>query len=343
MMDWNNLGFRYRKTSKILCCRYSNGGWGEIESTSNDNISLSAFAGALHYSIECFEGLKAFRGQDGKIRIFRPDENARRLKSSADFLGLPCPSEEMFIEMCARIVKENIDFLPPYGMNASLYIRPTLIGSNPQLGVQFAKEATFLMLCAPVGAYTGGALEPCNVAIARNYDRAATYGTGRFKLGGNYAASLYSLGIAQKQGYKATLYLDPQTHTLIDEYNSSNFFGIKGNTYVTPLSDTILPSITNKTLEAVAKAQGMTVERRAVPVEELSEFEEVGECGTAVVITPVSYIDDKPALEVTDPAQIKRYTFVTEGCGPKSLKLYRQITGIQYGELDDTFGWCLII
>ena len=139
MMDWNNLGFRYRKTAKILCCRYSNGSWGEIESTTDDNISLSAFAGALHYSIECFEGLKAFRGQDGKIRIFRPDENARRLKSSADFIGLPCPSEEMFIEMCTRIVKETIDFLPPYGLNASLYIRPTLIGSNPQLGVQFAK------------------------------------------------------------------------------------------------------------------------------------------------------------------------------------------------------------
>lgn len=343
MMDWNNLGFCYRKSATMLICRYNGGAWGKIESSTDDHILLSAFAGALHYSIECFEGLKAFRGVDGKIRIFRPEENARRMISSAEFLNLPCPSEELFIEMCKQAVRENLDFLPPYGTGASLYLRPTLIGSNPQLGVQSAKEALFLLLCAPVGAYTGGNLEPCNAVIARNYDRAATYGTGCYKLGGNYAASLRSLNIAHSQGYKATLYLDPHSHTLIDEFNSSNFFGIKGNKYVTPLSDTILPSITNKTLEAVAKHLGMEVERRAVPVEELAEFEEVGECGTAVIITPVDYIDDKPFLETTDPELVKRYTFVTEGCGPKSLKLYRQITGIQYGELDDTFGWCLFV
>ena len=343
MMDWNNLGFCYRKSATMLICRYNGGAWGKIESSTDDHILLSAFAGALHYSTEFFYCLKAFRGVDGKIRLFRPEENARRMISSAEFLNLPCPSEELFIEMCKQAVRENLDFLPPYGTGASLYLRPTLIGSNPQLGVQSAKEALFLLLCAPVGAYTGGNLEPCNAVIARNYDRAATYGTGCYKLGGNYAASLRSLNIAHSQGYKATLYLDPHSHTLIDEFNSSNFFGIKGNTYVTPLSDTILPSITNKTLEAVAKHLGMEVERRAVPVEELAEFEEVGECGTAVIITPVDYIDDKPFLETTDPELVKRYTFVTEGCGPKSLKLYRQITGIQYGELDDTFGWCLFV
>lgn len=339
-LDWTSLGFAYRKTSTILCCRYDGHKWGEIESRTDDSISLSAFAGALHYSVECFEGLKAFRGKDGKIRLFRPEENARRIQNSAEFLGMPYPSEELFIKMCKQVVRENIDFLPPYGFNASMYLRPTLIGSNPQLGVQTSKEVIFMMLCAPVGAYTGGNLEPCNAVIARNYDRAATYGTGKYKLGGNYAASLCSLNKAQAQGYKATLYLDPQTHTYIDEFNSSNFFGIRGNSYITPESDTILPSITNKTLTEVAKSMGMTVERRKVPVEELSTFEEVGECGTAVVITPVDFIDDKPTLETTDPSQIKRYTFVTEGCGPKSLKLYRQITGIQFGELPDTFGWC---
>jgi len=341
-IDWTKLTFSYTKTSAILYCKYTDGGWEDIMSSADDNIVLSSFAGALHYSIECFEGLKAFRGKDGKVRLFRPEENARRMQNSARFLGLPVPPEELFVNMCMRAVKENIDFLPPYGSGASLYLRPTLIGSNPQLGVQSAKEAILLLLCSPVGAYVGGNLEPINAVIARNYDRAATYGTGKYKLGGNYAASLYSLNIAHAQGYKATLYLDPATHTLIDEFNSSNFFAIKGNTYITPESDSILPSITNKSLEETARNLGMTVERRQIPVEELADFDEAGECGTAVVITPISYIDDKPFLEA-DPAQTTRYSFIQEGCGPKSLGLYRQITGIQYGELPDDFGWCRFV
>lgn len=342
-IDWNKLTFSYTKTATILCCRYADGTWGNVESYTDDNIRISAFAGAFHYSIECFEGLKAFRGKDGKIRLFRPEENARRIQNSAKFLGLAVPSEELFVSMCVQAIKENIDFLPPYGSGTSLYLRPTLIGSNPQLGVSSAKEAIFMMLCSPVGAYVGENLEPCTAVIARNYDRAATFGTGKYKLGGNYAASLYSLNIAHEQGYKATLYLDPATHSFIDEFNSSNFFAIKGNTYVTPKSDSILPSITNKSLEEVALSLGMSVERRPVKVEELSTFDEAGECGTAVVITPVKFIDDKPFLETTDPELITRYSFVTEGCGPKSLALYRHITGIQYGEIPDTFGWCKFV
>lgn len=340
-LDWTKLGFAYRKTNTILCCYYKDGKWGEIESRTDDNISMSAYAGSLHYSIECFEGLKAFRGKDGRIRIFRPDENAARMQRSAEFIGIPAPGKELFIEMCKRVVKENEDFLPPYGTHASMYLRPTLVGSNPQLGVQSSKECLFMMLCAPVGAYTGGALEPCNAVISRNYDRAAPYGTGNFKLGSNYAASLFSYNKAHAIGYQAVLYLDPSTHTLIDEFGSSNFFAIKGNTYITPKSDTILPSITNKSLEEVARSVGMTVERRPVPVEELSTFEEVGECGTAVVITPVSYIDDKPYLEAEEKT---RYTFYSETeCGPKSLRLYNIITGIQYGEIEDTFGWTILV
>jgi branched-chain amino acid aminotransferase len=341
-INWDNLGFAYRKTATILKCSYSNGAWGEIESLTDDNITISSFAGCLHYSIECFEGLKAFRGKDGKIRIFRPEENARRLQASAASLFIPAPSEELFISMCKRLVKENIDYLPPYGHNASLYIRPTLVGSNPQLGVKSSSEVTLYMLCSPVGAYVGGTLQPCNAVIARNHDRAATYGTGRFKVGGNYAASLYALNIAHQQGYAAVLHLDPAQHKYIDEFNSSNFFGIHGNTYVTPLSDSILPSITNKSLVTVAEHLGMTVERRPVLVEEMEMFEEVGECGTAVVITPVSYIDDKCKLE--DEKISKRYTFYSETeCGPKSLKLYKMITGIQYGEIEDPFGWCTFV
>ena len=341
-IDWSRLTFSYTKTNTILRCTFRDGKWGEVESFTDDDIRISSFAGALHYSIECFEGLKAFRGKDGKVRIFRPEENARRLQSSAASLFIPEPPVELFVSMCKRLVKENIDYLPPYGHNASLYIRPTLIGSNPQLGVKSSDEVTLYMLCSPVGAYVGGTLQPCNAVVARNHDRAAMYGTGRFKVGGNYAASLYALNIAHRQGYSAVLHLDPAEHKYIDEFNSSNFFGIRDNTYVTPLSDSILPSITNKSLVTVAEHLGMTVERRPVPVEEMATFEEVGECGTAVVITPVSYIDDKVKLE--DETISKRYSFYSDTeCGPKSLRLYRMITGIQYGEIEDPFGWCTFV
>ena len=335
-IDFNNLSFAYRKTNTILYTEFKRGKWSEIESRTDDYISISAFAGSLHYGIQCFEGLKAFRGKDGEVRIFRPDENAKRLRRSAEYLGIEAPSEEMFIQMCKRIVKENIDFLPPYGNNASMYIRPILFGSNPQLGVKSSTECVFMMLCSPVGAYTGGALEAIDVVIARDYDRAAPNGSGAYKVGGNYACSLLSLNKAVKLGYKAVLYLDPTSRKFIDEYNSSNFFGIKGNSYITPLSDSILPSITNKSLEVAARELGMTVERRPVPVEELGSFEEVGECGTAVVITPVHKIVEKPSLE-SDQETV--YTYGNGLCGEKSLALYKFITPIQYGEAPDKFGW----
>ena len=297
-IDWSKLTFSYTKTNTILSTSFKNGEWFPVESRTDDNITLTTFAGAFHYAIECFEGLKAFRGKDGKVRLFRPEENAKRLQRSAKYLGIEAPSTEMFVEMCKQVVRENIDFLPPYeASGASLYLRPTLIGSNPQLGVQSSKESTFLMLCSPVGAYTGGALEAIDVVIARNYDRAAPNGSGAFKVGGNYACSLCSLNIAHELGYKAVLYLDPATKTTIDEFNSSNFFAIRGNSYITPKSDSILPSITNMSLETVAAHLGMEVERRTVPVEELSTFEEVGECVTAVVITPVHKLVDKPFLD----------------------------------------------
>ena len=336
-IEWSNLTFSYTKTNTILRSVYKDGAWSPIESLTDDNLKLSAFAGSLHYAIECFEGLKAFRGKDGKVRLFRPEENALRLQRSAKYLGIEAPSVEMFVDMCKRVVKENLDFLPPYeATGASMYLRPTLIGSNPQLGVQSSKEATFLMLCSPVGAYIGGALDAVDVVIARNYDRAAPNGSGAFKVGGNYACSLYSLNVAHELGYKAVLYLDPKEGKYIDEFNSSNFFAIRGNSYITPESPTILPSITNKSLETVAAHLGMTVERRPVPVEELSTFEEVGECGTAVVITPVHKLVDKPALE-SDEETV--YTYGDGKCGPKSLKLYNYIVSIQKGEIEDPFGW----
>ncbi len=339
-LNWDTLGFAYHKTNTILKTVYRDGAWSEVESLTNDNISINIFAGTLHYGIECFEGLKAFRGVDGKVRIFRPDQNAKRLASSAEALGIPAPSEELFISMVVRAVKENIEFLPPYGHNgASMYIRPLLIGSNPQLGVKSSDEAEFYVMVSPVGAYVGKQLAPISAAIARNYDRAAAYGTGRYKVGANYACSLLPLNIAKKQGYAAVLHLDPLEHKYIDEFNSSNFYAIRGNSYITPLSDTILPSITNKSLIQAAEYYGMTVERRRIEVEELSTFEEIGECGTAVVITPVAYLDDKPTLESPEATRYNGYS--ADECGPKSLKLYKLITGIQFGELEDIFGWTL--
>ena len=340
-MDWSKLTFSYTKTNTILCSYFRDGAWSPVESHTDDTIKMSAFAGALHYAIECFEGLKAFRGKDGSIRLFRPEENAKRMQRSAHYLGIEAPSTEMFIDMCIRSVMENIEFLPPFeATGASLYLRPTLLGYNPQLGVQSSKEVLFMVLCSPVGAYVGGALDAIDVVIARNYDRAAPNGSGSYKVGGNYACSLRSLNIAHEQGYKAVLYLDPATKTKIDEFNSSNFFAIKDNKYITPKSDSILPSITNMSLETVAAHLGMEVERRPVPVEELSTFDEVGECGTAVVITPVHKLVDKPFLESEEETV---YTYGDGTCGPKSLELYNFITGLQKGEIDDPFGWVKII
>ena len=340
-IDWSKLTFSYTKTNTILSTTFKNGEWSPVESHTDDYVNVSSFCGAFHYAIECFEGLKAFRGKDGRIRLFRPEENAKRLIRSAKYLGIEAPSVEMFVEMCKRVVLENLDYLPPYeATGASLYLRPTLIGTNPQLGVQSSKESTFLMLCSPVGAYVGGALDAVDVVIARNYDRAAPNGSGSFKVGGNYACSLYSLNVAHEQGYKAVLYLDPATKTYIDEFNSSNFFAIKGNTYITPKSDSILPSITNMSLEEVARHLGMDVERRPVHTNELSTFDEVGECGTAVVITPVHKLVDKPFLESEEETV---YTYGDGQCGPKSLELYKFITQLQRGAIEDVFGWNVFV
>ena len=336
-IDWSKLTFSYTKTNSILKTVFKNGEWSPVESLTDDNLSISSFAGAFQYAIECFEGLKAFRGKDGKVRLFRPEENAKRLQRSAQYLGIPAPSVEMFVDLCMQVVKENLDFLPPYeATGTSLYLRPTLIGTNPQLGVRTAQECTFLMLCSPVGAYTGGMLEAVDAIIARNYDRAAPNGSGAFKVGANYACSLCSLNKAHALGYKAVLYLDPSTKSKIDEFNSSNFFAIRGNTYITPKSDTILPSITNMSLEVVAAHLGMEVERRPVSIDELPTFDEVGECGTAVVITPVHKLVDKPFLE-SDEETV--YTYGDGLCGPKSLRLYNYITQLQRGEIEDEFGW----
>lgn len=338
-MDWSNLSFLYRKTNAIIVSYFKDGEWSPLTPTKDFDFHFSAFAGVFHYANACFEGLKAFRGKDGKVRLFRPDENAKRIRRSGNHLDMAAPSEEMFIEACMMCVKENIEFLPPYGYGASMYLRPVLIGINPQLGIASSTEVIFAVMCSPVGTYSGAkSLSPGTATLARNYDRAAPNGTGAFKIAANYATSLHPYNLAHKLGYRELLFLDPATKTNIDEFGSSNFLAIKGNTYVTPLSDSVLPSITNKTLQAVAQDFGMKVEKRVVHVEELAEFDEVNACGTAVVITPICSIDDKPTLESTE---ITKTYHIPSGdeCGKVSHKMYDRIRGIQDGIEEDSHNW----
>lgn len=339
-IDWTQLSFKYSKTNTVLTCIYKDGKWGPIESQTQDSINLTVFSPSLHYGMSCFEGLKAFRGADDKVRIFLMDENAKRMQSSAEYLGIPCPDEELFKKMCMQAVKENLDFLPPYELRASLYIRPVLITTIPSINLVPQQEGImFMVITLPVGSYAGTVLDPIKTVIARDYDRAAPNGSGSVKVGGNYACAMNATAVAVKQGYKDVLFLNPETK-MIDEYSSANFFGIKGNKYVTTCAKTVLPSITNKSLRQVAQDLGMEVERRDIPVEELSTFEEVGQCGTAVVITPVNLIDDKESLRANTVLKSYEYPNV---CGPKSRKLYDTLTGIQYGEIEDKHGWCTIL
>lgn len=342
-LDWNNLGFVVRQTNSIIISRYKDGEWSKPQAVSNQDITINCYAGCLHYANSCFEGLKAFKGKDGRIRLFRPEENARRMQRTAAFIDMSCPSEEQFIEMCLMCADLNKEFIPPYGHNASMYIRPLLIGVNPQLNLDTSTEYLFMVMGNPVGSYSGAAaLTSVNAVICRDFDRAAPNGTGSFKLSANYAGSFHSYNIAHALGYKELLFLDPATKTKIDEFGSSNFFGIKDNHFITPLSDSVLPSITNKSLQQIAIDMGMTVEKRVVPLEELETFEEVNACGTAVVITPIWSIQDKPFLK--SDTVTREYIFADKGlAGEKSSQLYRAIRAIQDGEADDPHNWCTLL
>ena len=335
-LDWKNLPFGYLKTDYNVRCYYRNGKWGELEISSSEYIQIHIAATALHYGQEAFEGLKAFRGKDGKVRIFRWKENARRMANSAKGIMLAEVPETLFREAIIKAVELNSRFIPPYGMGASLYIRPLLIGSGPEVGVKAAKEYMFMVFVCPVGPYFKEGFKPVDIMICRDHDRAAPLGTGSFKVGGNYAASLVSLQEAHDAGYGTTLYLDAKEKKYIDECGPANFFAIKNNTYITPQSTSILPSITNLSLMELAKKMGMKVEKRPVDVAELESFEEVGACGTAAVITPIK--------KIFDPVTNKIYEYCCEGKpGPNSVKLYNELVAIQNGEIPDNFGWTEIV
>ncbi|MBO6167573.1 MAG: branched-chain amino acid aminotransferase [Kiritimatiellae bacterium] len=331
-IDWAKLGFGFSDVNCHIRYTWRDGAWDAGELVKEHFINLHIGAACLHYSQECFEGMKAFRRQDGKIMLFRPDENAKRMYRTAVRCVMPPVPQEMFIDAVERVIRANEEFVPPYGTGGSLYVRPLLIGSGPQIGVAPAKEYTFIVMVMPVGAYYKGGLKPVRAVILDDWDRAAPHGMGDVKVGGNYCASLYAHEKAKHDGWPVELYLDAKTHSFVEEFSTSNFLAIKKDgTYVTPDSHSVLPSITNMSLKQCAADFGWKVECRPVPYEEIKEFAEVAACGTAVVVTPVYEITrGEEVIKISSPDEV----------GPHLQKLYDTVQGIQYGTLEDKHGWC---
>ena len=335
-IDWENLKFGYMRTDYNLRCYYRDGKWGEIETCSEETINLSMAATCLHYGQEAFEGLKAYRCPDGKVRVFRMDENAARLQSTCRGIMMPEVPTALFEEMVTKVVRLNQEYIPTYESGATLYIRPLLIGTSAQVGVHPASEYLFLIFVTPVGPYFKGGFATNPYVIIRDFDRSAPLGTGIYKVGGNYAASLRANDIAHSKGYASEFYLDAKEKKYMDECGAANFFGIKNNTYITPRSTSILPSITNKSLQTLAEEMGLKVECRKIPVEELDTFEEAGACGTAAVISPI--------LKSDDPEVGKSYVISKDGkAGPTCEKLYHKLRNIQYGIEPDKYNWITIV
>lgn len=335
-INWGELGFGYMPTDYRFVANYKDGAWDDGALTTDSNVVINECAGVLQYAQTCFEGLKAYTTEDGKIVTFRPDLNADRMEDSARRLRMPVFPKERFLDAVAQVVKANEAFVPPYGSGATLYIRPYMFGSNPVIGVKPADEYQFRILVTPVGPYFKGGVKPLTIRIS-DLDRAAPRGTGHIKAGLNYAMSLYNIVDAHEQGYDENLYVDPGTRTYIEETGGANvLFITKDNKVVTPKSDSILPSITRRSLVAVAKDYlGLEVEERPVSVAELSEFAECGLCGTAAVISPVGKIVDH-GREICFPAGMEKM-------GPVTQKLYDTLTGIQMGRLEAPEGWIQVI
>lgn len=331
-IDWDNLGFEYHKLPYRYVSYYKDGQWDNGQLSEDATLHISEASPALHYGQQAFEGLKAYRTKDGSIQLFRPDRNAARLQATADRLLMPQVPTEQFIDAVKQVVKANEDYVPPYGTGATLYLRPLLIGVGDIIGVKPANEYIFTVFAMPVGAYFKGGLVPTNFIVSEDYDRAAPYGTGAAKVGGNYAGSLLPGKQAKSNGYSDVIYLDPETHTKIEEVGAANFFGITAdNEFVTPLSPSILPSITKYSLlELAEKRLGMTVIEGDVPIAELDRFVEAGACGTAAVISPIGGIQFKD----------KRHVFYSETeVGPVTRRLYDELVGIQFGDIEAPEGW----
>ena len=331
-LDWANIGFGYIKTDWRYVSNYRDGAWDEGTLTQDDQITMSECAGVLQYAQTCFEGLKAYTTEDGRIVTFRPDLNAERMVTSAERLEMPVFPKEQFMDAIDKVVSANREWVPPYGSGASLYIRPYMFGINPVIGVKPATEYQFRTFVTPVGPYFKGGAKPIVIKVS-DFDRAAPHGTGHVKAGLNYAMSLHAIVTAHEEGYAENMYLDPGTRTKVEETGGANFIFItKDGTVVTPKSDSILPSITRRSICQVAEEiLGLKVEHREVLFEEVKDFAECGLCGTAAVISPVGRIDDH-GKEICFPSGM-------EEMGPVIRKLYDTLTGIQLGRIDGPEGW----
>ena len=331
-IDWSNLGFGYVKTDKRFVANYKDGAWDNGVITDDDKVVISECAGVLQYSQSCFEGMKAYTTEQGHTVIFRPDMNASRMADSCRRLEMPVFPEDKFVEAIAETVRANEDWVPPYGSGASLYIRPYMFGSNPVIGVKPADEYQFRVFTTPVGPYFKGGAKPLTIKVS-DFDRAAPHGTGHIKAGLNYAMSLHAIVTAHAEGYAENMYLDPATRTKVEETGGANFlFVAKDGKVVTPKSDSILPSITRRSLVHVAKEYlGLEVEEREVLFDEVKDFAECGLCGTAAVISPVGKIVDH-GKEICLPSGM-------DEMGPVTKKLYETLTGIQMGRIEAPKGW----
>lgn len=336
-LDWGSLGFGYVKTDKRYVANFKNGAWDNGALIDDATVTISECAGVLQYAQTCFEGLKAYTTEQGKIVTFRPDLNAERLATSCEGLEMPVLPKEMFLEAVKQVVKANASWVPPYGSGATLYLRPYMFGSSSVIGVKPAEEYQFRLFGTPVGPYFKGGAKPITVRIS-DRDRAAPHGTGHIKAGLNYAMSLHNIQDAHKQGYAENIYLDPETHTYIEETGGANilFVSKDGKKLITPKSDSILPSITRRSLVDVAKKYlNMEVEERRINKNELQDFSECGLCGTAAVISPIGKIVDH-GTEICLPSGMEKF-------GPVLQKLYDTLTGIQMGRIEAPEGWIMEI
>ena len=335
-IDWANLGFGYVQTDKRFVANYKDGAWDEGTLTEDPNVVLNECAGVLQYAQTVFEGMKAYRTEDGRVVCFRPDLNASRMADSARRLEMPPFPEDRFVQAIVDTVKANIDYVPPYGSGATLYIRPYMFGSNPVIGVKPADEYQFRILCTPVGPYFKGGAKPITIKVS-DFDRAAPHGTGHIKAGLNYAMSLHAIVTAHKEGFDENMYLDAATRTKVEETGGANFiFVTKDGKVVTPKSNSILPSITRRSLMVVAKdILGLEAEEREVYSDEVKDFAECGLCGTAAVISPVGKINDH-GKEICFPSGMEKM-------GPVIQKLYDTLTGIQMGRIEGPEGWLKVI
>lgn len=335
-IDWGSLGFGYVKTDYRYVSNFKNGAWDAGEITTDDQVTISECAGVLQYAQTVFEGLKAYTTENGQIVTFRPDLNGERMENSASRLEMPVFPKERFVEAVVETVNANKAFVPPYGSGATLYIRPYMFGTNPVIGVKPADEYQFRIFTTPVGPYFKGGVKPITIRVC-DFDRAAPHGTGHIKAGLNYAMSLHAIVDAHQKGFDENMYLDAATRTKVEETGGANFlFVTKDNTVVTPKSDSILPSITRRSLLYVAEHYlGLKVEEREVYLEEVKDFAECGLCGTAAVISPVGKIVDH-GKEICLPSGMTEM-------GPTTKKLYETLTGIQMGRLEAPKGWIKVI